>query len=533
MSITDIERETIAEYHRDREQSARRSAPLTPPSWEAEPDGFYSSPGKLATPSETAGPEVSAEGPLPLFPPLPPAAPYPLASLGELSRAAEAIARKVQVPPAIAAQSVLAVAALAAQAHADVLLPFGQTRPLSLYFATVIGSGDRKTSADNEAMRPVAKREALLREDYTDALKEWKVLEAAWGAEKRKIETDKKSGLDERRAHLTTLGDAPVKPLAPLLTMSDLTLDGLTKTWANAHPALGVFTSEGGTFTAGHGMSEENRLRTAAALSEVWDGKPLKRIRALDGVTILCGRRLSMHIMIQPDAASGFLSSRVLRDQGLLSRILVAAPESIAGTRFYRENEASDDAAIAAFGARVCCILEAPAPLADNAPNELAPHSVPLSTGAGAIWRDFFNHVESQSGIAGGLSAIRDFASKAAEHAARLAGVLTIFGNLDAVEIAAPAMENAAMLMNWYLGEAERLQSASRLDPRLLRASALLEWLKGRDNQDFSFRDVLRFGPNAVRTKEVAEDSLGILGAHHWVIETSKRPRAFRLAGGG
>ena len=72
-----------------------------------------------------------------------------------LSRATHAIASKVQVPEAIAAQSVLATAALAAQPHADVVLPFGQTRPLSLFLVTIAASGDRKSSADNEALRPI------------------------------------------------------------------------------------------------------------------------------------------------------------------------------------------------------------------------------------------------------------------------------------------------------------------------------------------------------------------------------------------
>lgn len=65
--------------------------------------------------------------PIPLFPPLPPAEIYPVAGLGPvLSAAALAIGRKVQVPLAIAAQSVLGAAALVAQAHADVLMPFGR-----------------------------------------------------------------------------------------------------------------------------------------------------------------------------------------------------------------------------------------------------------------------------------------------------------------------------------------------------------------------------------------------------------------------
>ena len=42
---------------------------------------------------------------------------------------------------------------------------------------------------------------------------------------------------------------------------------------------MGVFSAEGGQFIGGHGMSEDNRLKTAAALSGVWDGEPIKRVR--------------------------------------------------------------------------------------------------------------------------------------------------------------------------------------------------------------------------------------------------------------
>jgi hypothetical protein len=79
---------------------------------------------------------------LPLFPPLAEAEPYPADALGKtLSHAAKAIASKAQVPIAMAAQSVLAVASLAASSHADVQLPFGQVRPLSLFF--ILRNGGR------------------------------------------------------------------------------------------------------------------------------------------------------------------------------------------------------------------------------------------------------------------------------------------------------------------------------------------------------------------------------------------------------
>lgn len=310
----------------------------------------------LVTPKAAA-----PEGPLPLFPPLPPAEPFPVDALGPtLARATSAIANKVQVPVAMAAQSVLAAAALAAQAHADIMLPYGQTRPLSLFFVTVAASGDRKSSADNEALWPVTKREKTLREEHVEEMKDWRAARDAWGGEHKKIETDKKLGYSERKDALAMLGDEPAKPLAPFLTTGDLTLEGLTKNWINAHPALGIFTAEAGVFTNGHGMSDDNRLRTAAMLSEVWDGKPVKRVRALDGVTILPGRRLSMHLMVQPGAAAGFLGNSTLKDQGLLSRVLAAAPESLAGTRLHRAVDPADDHAIRSYGARILALLEAP-----------------------------------------------------------------------------------------------------------------------------------------------------------------------------
>jgi hypothetical protein len=446
----------------------------------------------------------------------------------ELSRAANAIASTAQVPIAVAAQSVLAVTSLAASSHADVQLPFGQVRPLSLFFATVAASGDRKSTADNEALWPVAKQEKTLREVHADELKDWRTAQAAWSAEKHKIEGDRKSDFDDRKARLSLLGSEPEKPLSPFLVTGDFTIEGLTKNWSNAHAALGVFTAEGGMFTAGHGMNDDNRLKTAAMLSELWDGKPIKRVRALDGVTILPGRRLSLHVMVQPEAAAGFLCNDVLRDQGLLSRILVAAPASLAGSRVYREPCPQAAATIKAYGARLLSILEAKPALEPGTRNELAPRALPISASATGIWRQFYDHIEGQCGAGNGLEAIGDLAAKAAEHAARIAGVITIVEDLHAREIGLPAMQGAVTLADWYVGEAFRLKQAGRTDPKLLRAAKLLEWLQSQPDGKASFRGIIQFGPNAMRTKASIEEALAILAGHGWITEVSTRPRTIK-----
>jgi len=126
---------------------------------------------------------------------------------------------------------------------------------------------------------------------------------------------------------------------------------------------------------------------------------------------------------------------------------------------------------------------------------------------------------------------IGDFAAKAAEHAARIAGVLTIVEDLHAREIWLDAMEGAVALVDWYVSEALRLQQAGRTDTKLLRAAKLLEWLQGQPGGMAGISAILTHGPNALRTKAAAEEALAILAAHGWTVEVSQRPRIIKTVG--
>ncbi|HEY8124549.1 MAG TPA: DUF3987 domain-containing protein [Methylocystis sp.] len=472
----------------------------------------------------------AADGPLPLFPPHSDAEPYPVEALGStLSRAATAIASKCQLPLAMAAQSVLAAASLAASAHADVKLPFGHKQPISLFCLTIAESGDRKSTADKEALWPLRKREEALREQYVEAMRDYKVAHAAWEAQKRKIAGSGKLSYQQRQMALQGLGKEPERPLEPILTSTDPTIEGLAKHWPYLPAAFGVFSTEGGTFTAGHGMKDENRARTAGGLSELWDGVPMKRIRACDDrPSWLYGRRLSLHLMVQPGVAAAFLSSERLKDQGLLSRFLLAQPDSLAGTRLYRAPSPDDDAAINAYGARLLSILEAEPALANNRRNELAPLALPLSSDATEAWIKFHDHVERQ--CKGELFPIKAFANKAAEHAARIAAVITVIENIKAMEIGADAMKNAITLIDWYLGEACRLDHDVLITSELRRAAALLKWLQAQPDKKVHVSHILRLGPDTTRTKKQADEALKILTEHRWVSVVSKRPCIIEVA---
>ena len=481
------------------------------------------------------------EPPRPLIRELPPADPFPIDALGTLlGSAATAIYERVRCPVAICGQSVIAAATLAAQAHADVQLPTGHVRPISNYFITRAETGERKTAADDEALWPVRKREKALREAYDEGLPDYENRKIAWEKAREYAVRKAKGDRGAIKSALNALGPAPMAPLVPVLTCPEPTYEGLCKLLAVGQPSVGVFSSEGGQFIGGHGLSEDKKLLTAAGLSGLWDGEPIKRVRAGDGTSILPGRRASMHLMAQPDVAAIMLSDQMLLGQGLLSRCLVSAPKSISGTRFWREPGTSADAAIKRYGARLLELLERPLPLAEGKANELEPRVLTLASGARKLWIAFADSVELQIAPEEALSPVKGIANKLAEHAARLAAVLALVSDPETSEIPAEQMAAGITLAQHHVAEALRLFEASRVSDDLRLAQRLLTWLLGSWSADFiSLPDIYQKGPNTIRDKKTAARLVAILEDHVWlcreksgaVIAGQNRREAWRIMG--
>jgi hypothetical protein len=462
-----------------------------------------------------------SSAPRPLAREIPPPDPFPTAALnGLLGAAAAAIHDQSQAPEAMCAQSVLAAATLAVQGHADVELPTGQKRPTSCFFLTVADSGERKSRVDDLALWPVSKHEEALREKHVDDHLAWLNDNEAWEKQRVQILGDKKRYPDQasKRAALEDIGAAPKPPLTPIVVCGEPTYEGLVKMLAPGQPNVGVFSAEGGQFIGGHGMTTENKLRTAAGLSCFWDGTPIKRVRAGDGAYTLPGRRVSMHLMAQSGVMAMMLSDPVLADQGLLSRVLVTAPLAASGPRFWREADADMDVALKKYWARLLSILEVPKLCAEGTTNELAPRTLPLSQEARGKWIAFSNHVEGLIGPGGPMAPIKGLANKLAEHSARLAAVLTLVENLDAEEVSGLHMEAGIDLAQHYAGEALRLFAASSISESLRLAQETLSWLTtGWDKPEVSLPDIYQYGPTAIRDKKTASQIVAILVDHGWL----------------
>ena len=292
----------------------------------------------------------------------------------------------------MAAQSILATAALAVQAHADVRMPSGSTCPSSLYFYSVAATGERKTSSDKEAQRGVEEFEKDHRELEKAEIEQWKIERATWAGEHKKIIANKSLNRDQRKRALEALGPNLRRPLKPDIAFDDPTMEGIAKHWPNLLPALGIFTSEGALLVGGHSLSEDHKAKSGAFLSALWDGRVPKRLRASDETyTSVVGRRLSIHAMLQPEIAAGFLSDRTLRGQGLMSRFLGAAPTSRRGSRLFERPASEHVTAIENFGETVFAILNRPLPLAKGTRNQLEPPIINVGFEAEEIWEDFYD----------------------------------------------------------------------------------------------------------------------------------------------
>lgn len=161
--------------------------------------------------------------------------------------------------------------------------------------------------------------------------------------------------------------------------------------------------------------------------------------------------------------------------------------------------------------------------------NELSPRTLVLTDDAKRQWCEFHDEVERELGPDGRYCAVGDLGAKAAEHAARIAGVLTIVGDVRATEIGAETMARAVTLARWYLNEAVRLQQAARTDSRLLIADSVLKFVAARPGKVIQVRELIQLGPSKVRNKVAADEALDILCAHGLVVEVCKRPRTVRV----
>ncbi len=489
--------------------------------------------------------------PLPKPDPLPEreiAPAYPVDALGGwLSDAALAIAEHVQLPLSVAAQTVLSVASLVTQGHITVKRGhYSGHDPVSLYFMSILESGDRKSSADKIALKPVRDFEQKQRELFRESRKRFESEQVAWDLRRKSIEDSfkpkKQEQISEAKqqelAQLLTDHETkrPVSMNDPSMLMSEPTAEGIFWHLKNCSYSSGLFNDEAVGFFGGHGMTQEARGRTISLICKIWDSGAADKSRAQFKEHI-SGRRLTAHLMMQPVIAADVLGDPLLRDQGFLPRFLVVAEPSMAGTRFISnrggDQGAYSDPRITRYFTQVERLLNDQLQPADSADEGLIFHHLELEGEALDAWRLLHDGIESELHPEGRYYGIKGFGSKAAEQAARIAAILSRVEGRDTID---PGhVQRAGKLVAYYLESMLAQTNNAAEDQERIEARELLEWIR-RNGGTITSAEFKRL-PMAYRSAKKARALLEELDAEGY-IEVSDfgrngRSRAWKALAGG
>ncbi len=218
-------------------------------------------------------------------------------------------------------------------------------------------------------------------------------------------------------------------------------------------------------------------------------------------------KRLTVHLMVQPQVAETFLEDGFMVDQGIINRFLLAYPESRIGHRPYERRDVTTTEAYKVYEARIETLLRGLYRVGEDVP-EL--RTLVLSEAAVSSWIEFFDEVEEASGHGGQYHKIGGYASKAGENCKRIAGVLELVENPDSNSIGAENVERAITIMRWYLDEALRMLGNDAGDGLSPDAAKIRDWVENRRRKPRSERltatELSQDGP--IRSRERYEPAM-------------------------
>lgn len=447
--------------------------------------------------------------------------PYPIDCLPEIIKTPVVAYQKYgQQPISLIASAALANVSLACQSMANIARDHLLISPVSLYFLIVANSGERKSAVDKTFSSGIRKWQTSNRDRLEPKVRAAQIVHHAWKSECDGIikQIRKASHNGENTTYLQDtlkelLQDEPEIPLTPELFFEDITQEAFTNNLAHNWPSSSLWSDEAGIILSGYGM-QNNTTKFIATLNRLWDGNPFITHRKTAKSFTVTDRRLTMSLMMQPLLLEQLLKrgGGITRQSGFLARSLIAQPTSSMGERHYKEPPESLDGFLE-FHNRISTCLDESINLDHRGCHDIP--TLTFSELAKIKWIEFFNSVETGLSSSNEWLHIQDFASKSAENAARLAGLLHLFtGQQDS--ISTESVEHAIGIIRWHLIETKRiLVPNAPIKSDNEDAIKLLNWLKIKQIQVTTPRHLQQYSP--IRDKISRNKAIATLIAHHYL----------------
>lgn len=403
------------------------------------------------------------------------------------------LAKTHQVPISIPGDAALGAVSGAIARKVEIQIGDTHHEQVNLWFATIAGSGERKRVI-RELEAPLHRAERELIRGIQPKIAEAKSALRIADERIRSLEKDAAKADDrgERESLTRSIAriqaELPVVPAEPQLVADDATPEALGQIMGRQQERIILFSEEGGSFFGNVG----------GRYSQTGDGNLDLCLKAFDGGSVRVGRvhrstvtldrpALTVVLTLQPSLLQKIGEHGEFRGRGLLARFLYSLPESLVGSRKYRNRPISAEAR-SAYEQAVGTLLDLPISDVDEIPK------LRLEGEALSLWTQYHDDVEQAQADGGRLVHIRDWASKLSGKVARIAGVLHMVENRTHPEPWAVPISQATVAAAWALGEYYTAHALAAFElmneePNSRCAKTLLRWILRRDEPTFSGRD--------------------------------------------
>ncbi|MBI4468897.1 MAG: DUF3987 domain-containing protein [Acidobacteria bacterium] len=425
-----------------------------------------------------------------------------------------------QVPVDLPAMLALSATALVASGSFEIRLNDAHSEPLNIYTLTALPSGERKSGTFRDMVAPLERAEKEMIEEAEPIIAEASQLRAIEDARLKNLR-DKAAKTSDSAVRLQATEDAvklaqsltPVSALPRLLT-DDVTPERLAGLLFEQNGRMGLFSAEGGIFEIINGRYSKNGKPNVEVL-----------IKGHAGDTLIVDRMgraehverpaLTIGLSPQPWVVEDLGNNKTFRGRGLLNRFLYSFPESLVGTREYKDiavNRTARDAYGQAI--RELMTLTLAVRLEDR------PATLCLSTDASLLWRVYAGEIERAQAPGKPLSGISGWASKLAGAVARIAGGFHLIehrhGDPARVVITTEVILNAWAVGDYLKQHALAAFSMMGATPDVALAMAVLRWIQRRSLKEFSLRDSHRAHQGVNRVDEL-RIALEVLEERHYL----------------
>jgi replicative DNA helicase len=430
---------------------------------------------------------------------------FPLDTLPEWIRNHAAdVANELQVAVDLPALLALSALGVAQAGHVVVHVKNTWRENVNLYIAVALPPGAGKSPAVRAMTHPIDMAERDARLDVESRIKYVELERTVIEGKKKKAEAA--GDLATARGHLAELeSDSLRVPVVPRYVADDATPEKLAQMMCEQGGRMALISTEGGPFEMMTGRySERSNLEVYL---QAWSGDTIRIDRVSRDSLHIANPVLSVCLTVQPSVISALADRPELAGRGLTARFMYAVPRDFVGHRDLLSEQDSNPAHVHAYETRLAALMRHGRP---EYPTVLA-----MTTEARRMFLEWRQDLERQRTPDGALRPLAEWTTKLESSVVRVAGLLAIAD--DATEIDADIMARALRIGAYWLDHARIVHDLWGADEQISTARYVLEWLRQREVQKFTVRDLYR-GLNG-KFKQAADTVpiLHILTERGWV----------------